>query len=264
MKASTMHFAKKVFLVLAAVCFVAGVVAPGCSSKSEPEYSITSDFSDIKWPNTELVKQIPEPESKYGEIVSESSSSFDVYIGNTDKGQFDAYVDACMEKGFTVDYSKSAMSFSAKNEAGYDLSIYHSDDDNYMNISLDDPSVSAKRAEEAASSSSSSASAASSSSSAQASAEPVSTDGIRPEFKSAIDSYEKFFNDYCEFMKKYSEAGNPVSMLADYTKFMAQYEETMSKLEALDDQELSPQEEKYYIDAMTRINQNLSNTASAM
>lgn len=44
--------------------------------------------------------------------------------------------------------------------------------------------------------------------------------GVTPTFKSAMDSYEEFFNEYAEFMKKYAESDDSLSMIADYTKYM--------------------------------------------
>lgn len=35
-------------------------------------------------------------------------------------------------------------------------------------------------------------------------------DGLRPEFKEAMDSYEAFYDEYCAFMKKYMK--NPTDL----------------------------------------------------
>lgn len=85
---------------------------------------------------------------------------------------------------------------------------------------------------------------------------------IRPEFKELIDSYEAFFDEYCRFMKKYSENPNDLSLLNDYTNFLKQYAETMEKLETLDSQEMNDAERKYYTEAMLRINQKLMEAAA--
>lgn len=82
-------------------------------------------------------------------------------------------------------------------------------------------------------------------------------DGMRPEFKEAIDSYEAFFDEYCEFMKKYNESPDDLTLLAQYAEYIAQYTDTMSKMEALDDGEMNDAETKYYIEVTSRINQKL-------
>lgn len=274
MKASTLDLAKKILLVLTVVCFAIGMIAPGCSSgsSSSSSYSMTDGFKDIKWPTTGMAALLPKPESTFGKISTDSSDSFWAYIGNTSQEQYDAYVEACISQGFVVDYSKGESYYYALDEAGNDLSLSYTEDKSYMSIGLSAPS----NDPEIASSSSASSSAAAettaetpapaSAPEATPQADPSSTpvDGIRPDIKAAIDSYETFINEYCDFMQKYSESSNPASMAADYAKFMAQYADTMSKLDAMEDADLSPEEDKYYLDAMVRINQKLSNTAAAM
>ncbi len=57
-------------------------------------------------------------------------------------------------------------------------------------------------------------------------------DGMRKSFKDAIDSYEAFFNDYVDFMIKYSQSQNTAEMLTGYNTFMKTYVDYMAKLEA--------------------------------
>ena len=53
-----------------------------------------------------------------------------------------------------------------------------------------------------------------------------SVDGMRPEFKKAMDSYEEFMTEYCEFMKKYGESdGTDLGLVADYADYMSKYAE---------------------------------------
>ncbi len=86
-------------------------------------------------------------------------------------------------------------------------------------------------------------------------------DGMHPEFKEAMDSYEDFFDEYCEFMKKYSESDNALGMLADYTAFMAEYAKAMGELEDLENEEMNEAETAYYTEVMARINAKLLNIA---
>ena len=55
-----------------------------------------------------------------------------------------------------------------------------------------------------------------------------SSDGISPEFKEAMDSYESFMNDYVDFMKKYKENADPIAMMEDYNAYMQKYIEVES------------------------------------
>lgn len=91
----------------------------------------------------------------------------------------------------------------------------------------------------------------------QETAEPVAEDGIRPEFKEAMDSYEAFFDEYLAFMEKYEDAEDTLGMLTDYAAYMAKYAEMTAALEALDEEELSTEEALYYTKVTARISQKL-------
>lgn len=83
------------------------------------------------------------------------------------------------------------------------------------------------------------------------------SEGIRPEFQTAMDEYVEFFEEYCAFIKKYTESGNSLEMLADYTKYMSQYAETMQALDEAGNQELTKEEEKLLLDTQNTINKML-------
>lgn len=90
----------------------------------------------------------------------------------------------------------------------------------------------------------------------------VSIDGMRPEFKQAMDSYEEFMNEYCEFMKKYAESdGTDVGLLADYASYMSKYADVVEDFEAWDDGEMSTAETAYYLDVQTRVSKKLLEVA---
>lgn len=88
-----------------------------------------------------------------------------------------------------------------------------------------------------------------------------STDGIRPEFKEAMDVYEAFFDEYAEFMKKYRSTENSFSLLTDYMMIMSRYAEVMESLDEIDEDNLSTEEYLYYVEVMTRINAKLLEAA---
>lgn len=88
-----------------------------------------------------------------------------------------------------------------------------------------------------------------------------SAEGIRPEFKEAMDSYEAFFDEYVAFMEKYAESDDTTSLLADYSNYMSQYAEVMKKMDAIDEDELSTAEAAYYLEVSTRITQKLATVA---
>lgn len=83
-------------------------------------------------------------------------------------------------------------------------------------------------------------------------------DGVRPEFKEALDSYEKFIDEYVAFLKKYKESTDVVSMMNDYTSYMTKYLDTMTKIKELNSGNLSKEETLYYLEVVNRINQKLA------
>lgn len=81
--------------------------------------------------------------------------------------------------------------------------------------------------------------------------------GIDPDFKTAIDSYEKFMNDYVEFMKKYKANPSDLSLIADYTTFISDYADYVEDFEAWEDEDLNADELAYYLDVQTRVSKKL-------
>lgn len=85
----------------------------------------------------------------------------------------------------------------------------------------------------------------------------ASAEGISPEFKEAMDSYEAFFDEYIAFMEKYSSSNDSLSMMADYANYMTKFADAMDKMEKLDDGTLSDAESLYYLEVTLRIEQKL-------
>lgn len=77
------------------------------------------------------------------------------------------------------------------------------------------------------------------------------------DFRAMMDSYEEFFDSYVDFMQNYGESGNSMSMLSDYLEFMKKYAEMMESLEAVNTEDLSSEDYKYYLDVLNRINKRL-------
>lgn len=82
-------------------------------------------------------------------------------------------------------------------------------------------------------------------------------DGMRPEFKAAMDSYEAFYDEYCEFMKKYSENSSDLSLLAQYGDMMAQLSTMNEKFEEWNNEEMNSAELNYYLEVNNRVMQKL-------
>lgn len=81
--------------------------------------------------------------------------------------------------------------------------------------------------------------------------------GIRTEFKEAMDSYEAFYKEYCDFMKTYNENPNDWKLLAEYAKMLLKLNDMNTAFEAWNEEELNDEELKYYLDVNNRVAQML-------
>lgn len=122
---------------------------------------------------------------------------------------------ACRDKGFTVDYNKGDNYYRANNDAGWHVSIDYVGNQ-IMSIRIDAPDTN---------------SGSTTSGTQQNDAELV--DGMRKEFKEAMDSYEAVVDEYIAFMKKYNANPNDPALLVDYTKYMSKYTDACEKFKKM-------------------------------
>ena len=233
----------------------------GSRDQMEIELEKPIEMSAITWPTSKAGNQLPAPKSTTGKFSYENDDGFSVYIGNTSKDDYNSYVKACSDKGFTVNYNKDDNFYDADNNAGWHVSIKY-DGNNIMSIDIDAPS-------ESSTAPSASEDTTKPAESKPAQSKPAKTanndsdmvDGMHRDFKEAMDSYEEFFDEYVAFMKKYENSDNPMSMFSDYTKFMSQYSETMQKLDEWKSKDLNTKEAAYLLDVTNRINKKLLEVA---
>ena len=84
---------------------------------------------------------------------------------------------------------------------------------------------------------------------------------IRADFKSAMDSYEKFFDEYVAIMKKYANNPSDMSILSDYTKYMGKYTKMMADFEKWESEDMNAAETAYYLEVQGRITKKLLEVA---
>lgn len=212
-------------------------------------------FSKIQWPNSALGKLLPVPKSLSGSIEYEKDTDFSVKIGNTPIDAYNEYVAECMEKGFNVDYSKENREFYADNVDGYHVEL------NYIGNNIMDIKISAPDEEDAEKTVQKTTSATSTTTTAATTTKQPSkqsSNGIRPEFKKAMDKYEKAMNEYVDFMKKYKDSdGTDLGLLADYASYMNKYAEACDDFDEWDEDDLNNAELAYFIDVQARVNKKL-------
>lgn len=119
------------------------VIRDGAKAKAdraELEASLATKCEAYSWPESDIAALLPQPKSTKGEIKSESSDYFSIEVCDTDAKQYADYVKSVQDNGFTVDYSKSADIFNAKNADGYSVSVSRdTDDETIMSITIQVP-----------------------------------------------------------------------------------------------------------------------------
>ena len=91
-------------------------------------------------------------------------------------------------------------------------------------------------------------------------AETIDQALIRDDIRDAIDSYEAFIDEYCEFLESYDSSD--LTMLAKYAEMLQKEVEMSQKFEALEDQELTEAEALYYSEVSIRCSQKILAAAS--
>lgn len=237
---------KKILCTVMALLVVgtSGVVFTGCGSDSE-------EYTTITWATSGIGSLAPKPKSTKGKISIDSEDSYQATISEVSVDDFKSYVNDCKKKGFDVDYTSVDVMYTAKDKKGYDLSVYYQDDEETMDIIINAPEQETT-AEKTTKSSKKKSSKKSTSSS----------DNVSPEFKATMDSYEEFFNDYVDFMKKYKNSTDITSMASDYADYMTKYSDMMQKLNDIKSEDLSTADLAYYNEVNARITKKLAEVAN--
>lgn len=258
---------KKNIIILVTGIFMTVATISGCGSEStnkteatkaeattELDLSSNSTHSDINWKEHPLLSKLPDPNTQKVKIESEDSGSINLYISDVSQSGFSKYADLCKDNGFNVDFSYSDNFFTAGSSDGYDLTLSYDNDEKKMDIylyTLDESestttATTTEKKEEATTKSK-----------PTTTTEKSASSEIRPEVKKAIDSYESFMNNYIDFMKKYSESDDAVSMANDYAEYMEKYTKVVKDFDALKDNDLNDSELKYYLEVQNKINTDL-------
>jgi len=265
---------------------MAMLLMTGCGSDKSEESNVTSDANtdinstvsesedDIKYSD---LLPVTEDYFKNGEVAiiePDGGSQYYFRVTNFTDDEYEAYVEACKAAGFDdVHYEgdigtddKMYLAYALNRK--YYLDITTNNEIKAVDISCqivdesettETESIQATETEvtEIESTENSTTMSTDTESSAQTDATVSSTDIIRPEFKEAMDNYEAFFDEYCEFMKKYNESDDTTSLLADYASYMVKYTDTMQKMNNISEDELTDAEVAYYAEVSARISAKL-------
>ena len=204
-------------------------------------FTAPQELKEIQWPKSGIGAKLPATVSNLAKVTSDSSNCFRILVGNMPMEEFDKYVAACEQKGFTVDYFKKEGYFSAKDSDGFRLSIDYRGC-NRVDIMIQTPKEDSSTAPQTNSSIQNSSAAT----------------GLRKEFKEAMDSYEAFFDEYIAFMKKYNDSDNfDLNLINDYTEFISKYADFTEKFAKWENEDLNAEETAYYIQVQNRVNKKI-------
>lgn len=212
------------------------------------------NFGSITWPSSTVGNMLPAPKSTTGKFSYEHDDSFFVYVGETSKADYDRYVADCSANGFNIDYDKGDTYYRADNADGYHISLKY-EGNNIMAVEIKASKNSDTGTSGPATTEPSTETTVTSESNATET-KPNDTDlvdGMRKDFKDAMDSYEAFMDEYVSFMKKYSDNPSDVGLLADYTKYMSKYADMVEKFDKWESEGLNDAELAYYIDVQARV-----------
>ena len=251
-----------VLTVLGFVIGSVGIVVSGALEKAAPAAALEIECKAFSWSKTNIGAKLPTPESTTGVNFIEDDDKLSIDVCDTNDEQYAAYIDAVLEKGFTVDYRRSDGWSKGETKDGYSVRISRDESNkDIMSIRLHGPDDSFTSDTSTSSDTSASNSSNSSSSAGTTTKEDTKKNegkkSTSSDFKSTMDSYEAFVDKYVAFMEKYKSSGNPVSMLSDYSAMMDELNTYSTKID-IDSGSLSASDLAYYNEVMARCGQKLA------
>ncbi len=113
-----------VLAVIVALGLIGGLTRCGKSAK---QYD--------SWPSTGLAAMLPNPDISKIDVMSNSDERLYASVDDYSDVQYEKYVEACKQKGFTVDAKNTSSGYEAYAESGEHLTLSHYSDS--MNITLE-------------------------------------------------------------------------------------------------------------------------------
>ena len=145
---------KKVIAIIASLIFAFSLMACGSTVNVQTgEVDVTkfpeaTSYDRFDWPEFGISEKIPSPTwSNRGEIRCDTDNYFGVDIGYSTKANFDSYVKACYDAGFSENYFNNETVlgdlYAADNTEGYHISVIYRTK-NVMSIEVVSPGTDAQ------------------------------------------------------------------------------------------------------------------------
>ena len=87
--------------------------------------------------------------------------------------------------------------------------------------------------------------------------EEESSDGVDPDLKAFLDSYEEFMDEYIDFMQKYMANPTDLTLLGEYADMMQKCADFEEKVDKYDTKEMSTADAAYYLEVTNRVTQKM-------
>jgi len=227
--------------------------------------------NSFKWEYIKYHERLPEPKKLEGDIHSNSTTGVWLTLCDYDLDDYYEYKNELISRGFiyeTLDYTDSYYAYDLE---GYRVNIDLDDNDNELMISIDPPSENSsyedddeeeeenKQVEPEKEEIKPSEPQKEEKPTEPEKEEPKKeSNGLRADFKKAMDSYEKLIDEYVSFMKKYNKNPTNASLLKDYANYAKKYTEALDAFDKWESEDLNAAEAKYYIEVQTRCNKKLA------
>lgn len=85
------------------------------------------EIRDIEWPDRKVVAYLPKPKIMRGTIFTIHEQKFRLFLGEVEREDFEAYVEACKERGFVREALSNENEYSAYHKDGYKVEIIYLD-----------------------------------------------------------------------------------------------------------------------------------------
>ena len=239
-------------LILAIIAFV--LIVPIISVGNGVTKHKT-EYKDLNWSYIVLKDHLPQPEAKKADINSNSDNYLSLDISAKDEEAYRIYIEKCKQFGYTIDAKNYTSSYEAVNNEGYKIYVYYSESSKEYTINLSLNKEEPKKEEPVKETSEKE----------EQNTEEVkkeettkeSNNEIGTDFKSAMDSYEAFIDEYIAFMKKYSANASDLELIKEYSKYASKYEDMAKKFDKWESEDLNAVEKAYYIEVQSRVNKKL-------
>lgn len=95
--------------------------------------------SKLDWPTSGLATMLPEPGTDKGEVDVNLDDAFAATLAEYSADDFSNYVNACKDKGFTVDADQMGTVYDAFNEEGYKVTLSYYKSKEELAVRLEAP-----------------------------------------------------------------------------------------------------------------------------